>query len=845
MKRIGFAVIVVAAIAACQSDRPFPPGPNALIQDAGHNGGNFFFAFLQPMVSHPVTNGVFDPNLLPTVNLLPAPGSLCADPGVTYTTTTGPGSDGSEKIRVNATDHNYIVNLHTDKVPVISGCTYRIQVLVGSTELGVADIELFLTQKAAKNITSDETLALVDGRTLPIKFWIAGGALCADGADCGQGTAYPDRDNVIVTQNLGAGVFIPAGAVDAGTTIIIESIDRRPCFDGLFGKTFQGAPGPVANSCYQFRADPPLPDGKFNSPVVVGLCVDLSNVTAAQKPKIQIFQFDAGVPDRSPDRIKPLPDAAAPFLPCDPAYPGAIGLEKHGILDFAAHLFTSLVSPKPAFASSRAVVFDVGAGGSTDGFSLFTWGLVTNLAKQAGDLQTAVVGTAVATPPSVIFTDSTGAPVDSVPVTFSLGSGGGSVTGAVTKSGRGGVAGVAQVGSWTLGSVGANTLVASAPAFSGVTPTSVTFTATGTVAGAWTAAGSLPGGTRRDHTATLLNNGDVLIVGGTSAGAVIYNSSVGSLTATEGAPLFNHNQGASATKLLDGRVLIVGGNGSPFNAEIYDPGTGSFSATAGGVTEGLTNASRQYHTATLLSDGRVLLAGGQFEQSCEPPALCGPQTHNEAEIYDPETDSFTPTGSLSVDRAGHAATLLQDGKVLIAGGNRTTSPGFSTSLASAELYDPATGTFSSTGSMTEGRGSLIFTGITLLGNGKVLVVGGLSGSITAELYDPGAGTFSTTGSMAGSHIAGRATLLADGRVLVAGGFVTGGCPITLGGAEIYNPALGAFTPAAPMTTSRLQFTATRLNDGRVLAVGGFSNVSETACGDIGSAELFSLSAPIP
>jgi hypothetical protein len=125
------------------------------------------------------------------------------------------------------------------------------------------------------------------------------------------------------------------------------------------------------------------------------------------------------------------------------------------------------------------VVFDLGAGGSTDGFSLFTWGLVTDMVKNAGDLQTAAVSTAVATPPSVIFTDSTGALVDSVPVTFTAGSGSGTVTVGSTKSGRGGVSGVAQVGSWTLGSAGPNTLIASAPAFSSVTPTSLTFTATG------------------------------------------------------------------------------------------------------------------------------------------------------------------------------------------------------------------------------------------------------------------------------------------------------------------------------------------------------------------------------
>jgi len=479
MKRVAISFLLTAVV-ACSADQMLPP-PTALIQDAGHNGGNQFFAFLQPMVSQPTTNGVFDPNLTPTVKVGIVPGSTCSDPNITYTMTSGPSSDASETIRVNPTDHNYVVNLHTDQVPVISGCTYRIHVLVGSTELGFADVELFLTQKAAKNITTSETLALVDGKTLPVKFWIAGGALCRPGADCGQGTAYPDRDNTIVSQNLQAGVFIPTGAVPVGTTIIVESKDHnpdQPCFPGLLGQTFQGQSGAASNSCYEFRADPPLPGGKFIHPVVVGLCVDLSGVSHDQEPKIQILQFDAG----EPDHITPLKNVAAPFLPCDPSAQ-VIGARRHGILNFAARLIRSIVTPQPLYARSRAMVFDVGAGGQTDGFSTFTWGLVTNMAKNDGDLQTAPAGTAVATPPSVIFHDSTGALVDSVPVTFTVLSGGGSVTGASTKSGRGGVSGVARVGSWTLGSVpGPNVLIANAPPMSTVTPDTQIFMATGTAA---------------------------------------------------------------------------------------------------------------------------------------------------------------------------------------------------------------------------------------------------------------------------------------------------------------------------------------------------------------------------
>jgi hypothetical protein len=152
MKRIAVVSLVISGLLGCRADQVLPPRPSAEIQDAGHLGGNYFFAFLQPMVSTPTTNGVFDPNQSPTVKVEFLSGDAsCSDPHLTYTMSTGPGGDASETVRVNATDHNYIVNLHTDKVAVTSGCTYRIRVFIGSIELGFADIALFLTQKEAKN----------------------------------------------------------------------------------------------------------------------------------------------------------------------------------------------------------------------------------------------------------------------------------------------------------------------------------------------------------------------------------------------------------------------------------------------------------------------------------------------------------------------------------------------------------------------------------------------------------------------------------------------------------------------------------------------------------------------
>src|SRR5215469_11379189 len=151
------------------------------------------------------------------------------------------------------------------------------------------------------------------------------------------------------------------------------------------------------------------------------------------------------------------------------------------------------------------------------------------------------------------------------------------------------------------------------------------------------------------------------------------------------------------------------------------------------VPTGRLNTGRSSHTATLLKNGKVLVAGGTDSSSAHLAS---------AELYEPATETFTLTGSMNTTRSSHQATLLTNGKVLLAGGD---SSGGDT----AELYDPTTGTFTSTGSMFTGRFAL-FTA-TLLNNGKVLIAGGQNvggGQVaSAELYDPTTGTFTSTGSM--------------------------------------------------------------------------------------------------
>lgn len=214
---------------------------------------------------------------------------------------------------------------------------------------------------------------------------------------------------------------------------------------------------------------------------------------------------------------------------------------------------------------------------------------------------------------------------------------------------------------------------------------------------------------------------------------------------------------------------------------------------------GNMTTARDLHTATLLLDGRVLIAGGE-----NPSALA------TAELYDPAMGTFTATGSMTTARVGHTATLLPDGRVLIAGGSTT----------NAELYDPSTGTFSATGEMVNALHSELTA--TLVANGKVLITGGLAGSAIAspELYDPSTGTFSLAAPYAGSYatdeFGSTATLLSDGAVLFTADPLYSGSY----GAEIYHPEAKVFMRTGAMIANIIGRTATLLPNGKVLVAGG-------------------------
>jgi N-acetylneuraminic acid mutarotase len=326
------------------------------------------------------------------------------------------------------------------------------------------------------------------------------------------------------------------------------------------------------------------------------------------------------------------------------------------------------------------------------------------------------------------------------------------------------------------------------------------------VPASWTATGSM-NAAHQSNTATVLADGRVLVVGGYGAGgavlsAELYDPTTRSWTAT-GDPA-EGRYGHTATLLNNGTVLVAGGytggSVSPYaptaSVELFDPRSGSWTAIASMSTP------RSEHTATLLLDGTVLVAGGDVGNGATPAS---------AEVYDPANGSWTAVGPMIQGRYGHTAARLSDGRVLVTGGYGAGSS--FEGMVSAELYDPATASWTAAENMHEGRYAAT---ATLLLDGTVLIAGGNAG----DLYDPTSGSWTATGNMIQGRSYHTATLLADGTVLVAGGAFGD----ALASAELYDPATGSWTAAVAMLQARYGHTAALLADGTVLVAGGSDTV---------------------
>ena len=335
--------------------------------------------------------------------------------------------------------------------------------------------------------------------------------------------------------------------------------------------------------------------------------------------------------------------------------------------------------------------------------------------------------------------------------------------------------------------------------------------ATAAASGTFTATGSM----HAAHTqgkATLLPDGQVLVTGANSGGGApalpspeLYDPVAGTWAVT--GQMNTPRIAATATLLPNGQVLVAGGSGGGSNAlasaELYNPATGTWSVT-GSMRKGRSGLNGAGASATLLPDGQVLIAGGEDANF---------NLLSSAELYNPATGKFTPTGSMTTGRVGQSATLLNNGQVLIAGGGGTAT----------ELYNPATGKFTPTGSMISAHGDNVGT---LLPGGDVLVTG--KAQTFAELYDPATGQWSNASAGLPACLSNQecrqfstATLLPTGNVLLAGGLVgLISNPQTTATAMLYHPGTGTWTSTGSMTTGRENQTATLLQDGQVLMAGG-------------------------
>ncbi len=330
----------------------------------------------------------------------------------------------------------------------------------------------------------------------------------------------------------------------------------------------------------------------------------------------------------------------------------------------------------------------------------------------------------------------------------------------------------------------------------------------GTTTLVWTATGDLQA-LRRDHVAVRLLDGRVLLVGGgADPRGEVYDPASGTFASTNPMPVF-HGSGLSGTLMDDGQVLIVGGGGSGRgDASLYDPATNAF--TSLGV---VLKTPRAYHAAVKLTDGRVLILGGHDAQGT---ALA------DVEVYNPIPQTLSTRASLATARRQARAALLPNGEVLVCGGYGTAR------LASVERYDPTLNTWSAAAPMHKAG---VPWSLTPLPGGDLLV------NVDADLerYHAALGTWTQVGTLTGRIAGAMASPMADGRVVFAGGAAALG-PVVTAAVEIFNPDFNLLYPGPSMGVRRQEATLTLLLSGKLLVAGGLQD-KNGGFPELGSAEL--------
>jgi N-acetylneuraminic acid mutarotase len=341
---------------------------------------------------------------------------------------------------------------------------------------------------------------------------------------------------------------------------------------------------------------------------------------------------------------------------------------------------------------------------------------------------------------------------------------------------------------------------------------------------------------RMYHTASVLSDGTVLVIGGRMRNAEgsndlwtgeLYDPLTGTWTLI--ANMTSARQGHTASVLSNNTIVVVGGAfflDSSISAELYNPLTDTWT-----TSEGRTNINRLItHTASVLVNGTVLVIGFDFFR-----------TAFVVDLYHPLTNSWTPVRTMKHLRYLHTASVLRDGRVLIAGGSGEDIKNFGI-LSSAELYDPLTNTWTPTGNMTYPR---VFHTASVLPNGNVLVAGGMNIHVesnvtfilSAELYDPVTGNWTLTGNITHPRAQHTSSVLPNGAVLVIGG--EDDTSNITSSVELYDPLTGDWTSVHDMIYPRVAHTASVLLNGTLLVVGGY-NKDKPGQFSLSSAELYYL-----
>src|SRR2546422_635356 len=704
MKRLGFVVAVTTVFSVgCTKDQPVQPpttrGPAFLISDGTHSGGNANFFFLQPLVPDPSGSpnfvvGTFNSKLSPVVEVcqlkdkpLLVPSTDCLLDGLGHAVLIF----GPATMALDLTNEQYTRNWDTKSPLLDAAMFYRITVRGAPRGKALGFLDVDPVDQGVKNLRTGDVVQFQDGRTLPIKVRIQEGAFGSRNPDHVEQvvpthiTTPTGTLDVTTTTGFAGARFsdgwLPQGAVDAGIDQVVVTIERVPVHDATPATTCLQSGLLELEGCYRFRTDPDLSGfGPFSVNVIEGVCFEQPIHTQAP------FQLFGGAEDAAGNPTGPTiarGDADAPFLRCDKfAVPPPLltlrDLRAGHVQEFARAGWAALLRGIGRLVTPPALhAVDLGAGGSTDGFSRSGYSRGVTMVKTAAtDNQSATAGMSALQDLEVCLTTShpTTAPLVGAPVTFTVGAGGGRVGGASSVQMSTGATGCAQA-PWTLGSsAGVNTLQATALAFG----SPQTFTATGVpVCDCWTTKASMP--TARN---------------------------------------------ALAVGVIDGVLYAVGGIGSVIpglpTVEAYDPATDTWTTRAP-----MPTARFGLGVATI--NGKLYAVGGASN------APNGGQ-YATVEVYDPATDTWTTKASMSATR--HLLGLGAINRTLYAVGGEGSIPTLNTIVGSVEAYDPVTDLWTTKAVMPTARA---FLGVGVV-SGILYAVGGAGPGFTVlrsvEAYQP-------------------------------------------------------------------------------------------------------------